>query len=146
MEPGQQTGRIRDALIAWCLAVLDHDAVEQGNGRISQQKREAFLRHCHDRRMLWMMARDLAEGIEDLAPHDRDAFSAMLAREHGVDHRMIVQHGRRKVLQVLERGRVKNEDELRRLIAFASDQGNPGDLREQCDVLVAAYHAGGGAA
>ena len=130
------------AVIRWCLAALEFFAEQVGHDAISKGKRETFLRHCHNRRQLMAMAADLADSVEDIHPTYRADVSAWLEARTGVSHRIFIDRKHARVLQVLKRGKLRGEDELRLLIDYAGDQGSDGTLRQQCDLLITTHGAG----
>lgn len=127
------------AVIRWCLAALDVFAEQVGHDALSKGKRETFLRHCHNRRQLMTMAADLANSVEDIPPTHRADVSAWLEERTGISHRIFIGRKHARVLQVLKRGKVRDEDELRLLIGYAGDQYNDATLRQQCDLLILRY-------
>ena len=135
-ESSGGAGKFEKAVIEWCLAALDDFAEEVQHDAISQRQREVFLRHCHDRRKLMMMATDLAEQIESLHPQARDVLSKLLEANTGVNHRVFIDRRNKRVLAVLKRGKVRGEEELRLLSDYAADQDNDATLRDQCDFLI----------
>lgn len=98
---------------------------------LAKMQREAIDKHT-DTPAIFAIAEDLAEGISELPSPLREIAQDTLKRSHGFGHEFFTDARMKSVMTIVKRRRIRNEEEYRKLLDFATDTTIDNAL---CDVV-----------
>lgn len=125
----------------WCndaVALLEAAGLSPS---LAEMQREAIERNS-GKKAIYVIAKDLAEGICHLTPRMRDIAQSSLNKSHGFGYEFFTDAEMRRVRSILSRGRIKDKNEYRVLLDVASDTTIDPVLQEEIRGVLVSYETG----
>jgi hypothetical protein len=128
----------------WCVDAHSVTAAELPE-RIAEMVLETIARHT-GKPAIVEIAKDLAEGLNDLPERQRSAANEALRAKYGFGFDYFIKGERLRLVKIIARGKVRNEKEHRAILDALSDTALDPQLASQLQHLLVAHESKLGAA
>jgi hypothetical protein len=128
----------------WCIDAHSITASELSE-RIAQVRLEMIAKYA-GKPPIVEIAKDLAEGLNDLTGSKRSAAQEFLTSRHGFGFDYFIKRDQLRLAKIIARGKVRNEKEHRAILDALSDTTLDRLLAAQLEALLVSHEAGLGAA
>jgi hypothetical protein len=128
----------------WCIDAHSITASELSE-RIAQVRLETIAKYA-GKPPIVEIAKDLAEGLNDLTGSKRSAAQEFLTSRHGFGFDYFIKRDQLRLAKIIARGKVRNEKEHRAILDALSDTTLDRLLAAQLEALLVSHEAGLGAA
>lgn len=126
------------SLEQWCLDVIASFAEDGMPESVCNLQREAVRRFSGTQKLV-EIAFELSDIMDDLSGEQRRQAQSKLYNSYGFGFEEFLVARRNKLSAVLKRGKIRNENEYRLALKFASDVDNDGRVATEVEALIASY-------